>query len=98
MQTKKQLLRDRIMREIKTQTTVSTWHLGDLIYDAGKIMGWNVRDIETLQRNLRYHLIKVVKEGVLKKKRTGTGFLGKTDFGVTSSNTYYKTGTMWDKV
>lgn len=90
---KRNLIRQKILNEIDINRFVSTWHWNDFFGEVAKIAGWPPNDIFGNQRRLRYHLNKLVKEGVLEKKRTGVGMGMKTIFNHSHSNTYARKGT-----
>jgi hypothetical protein len=64
------------------------WWMGDFYDEACKILKLDFEQIEKNQAKMRRHLDALVKKGVIKKYRAGTGFLGKTDFNSTSFNVY----------
>lgn len=86
------------VKTCELESTVGTWHLNDYLYNAAEIMRWDssTKGMTKAQANLRRVLNRWVKEGKLKKNRSGTGYLGKTDFGVCHSNDYYIPGGSLD--
>jgi len=47
------------------------------------------------KRKIQYRLKKMKDKGLIDWRRRGTGFIGKTDFGMTSLNSYTLSG-FWD--
>tara|TARA_R110002167_G_scaffold85213_2_gene231267 strand:- start:114 stop:344 length:231 start_codon:yes stop_codon:yes gene_type:complete len=66
----------------------SLWWMGDFYEGCCKVLGLDFNDIHRNQSKIRSRLLKMKKKGLIDSRRTGSGFLGKTDFGSTSSNTY----------
>lgn len=78
----KQDFKKMILDEVYISRTVSTHHLSDFYYEFAEALGLNATvDYKRIQASMRYHLNKLVKEGLLLKSRIGTEHMGKTDFG-----------------
>lgn len=51
----------------------------------------SIKEYDRYKRKIQYQLKKLKQKGLIEWHRTGLGFMGKTDFGMTSINSYFLT-------
>jgi len=75
---------------LETEKTGDLHILSDFYWKCVELLNLQdgTHDYKKNTSKIRYRLNKMRKKGLIDCRRTGTGFLGKTDFGSTSSNTY----------
>lgn len=78
-----------ILDYANNKRTIGTWWMSDFYSDFCKVKGCDFNDLYGTARKIRYHCNKLVKKGKLKKRRTGTGWCGGTDFGHNHSTDWY---------
>lgn len=85
-----------VLKTLESERMVSLWWMSDFYEGCCKVLELNFEDLYKNQASIRYRLRKMKQKGLIDIHRTGSGFLGKTDFGSTSSNLYVQKG-LFDK-
>lgn len=86
---------EKIIEFIKQHKIVNVWWMSDFYEMFCELYNLNFNDILRNQSKMRYRLNKLCKLGLLEKRETGSGFLGKTDFGATHQGSWGIKG-IWD--
>jgi len=86
---------DFVLKRLEHDAILSIWWMSDFYADCCDVLGIDGNEINKSSNKIRRRLLSMKKKGLIDSRRTGTGYLGKTDFGHSSSNTYTKKG-FWD--
>ena len=83
---------DGVMDYLKAYNSSDLYVLSDFYDKCCELLGLdinkNVKNYKQYKNKIYYRLNLMVKKGLIRKDRIGSGFMGKTDFGMTSLNTY----------
>jgi hypothetical protein len=77
-----------VLEYLETERIANLFFLHPFYEGCCNILELNLNDIHRNQAKIRRKLGGMKKRELIDSRRTGSGFLGKTDFGSTSSNTY----------
>ena len=77
-----------VLEFLKREKMANLWWMHPFYEGCCKVLNLDFNDIHRNQAKIRRKLLVMKKRGLIDSRRTGSGFLGKTDFGSTSSNTY----------
>lgn len=85
-----------ILKYLKENRMASLWWMHPFYEGCCKVLELEFNDIQKNQSKIRCKLLIIKKKGKIDSRRVGSGFLGKTDFGSTSSN-LYTLPDFWEK-
>lgn len=77
-----------VLDYLQEERMADLWWMGDFYEGCCKVLSLDFNDIHRNQAKIRRKLLVMKKKGLIDSRRTGSGFLGKTGYGNTSSNTY----------
>jgi hypothetical protein len=77
-----------VLEYLAIEKMANLWWMHPFYEGCCKVLELDFNDIHKNQAKIRSKLLKMKKKELIDMRRTGSGFLGKTDFGSTSSNTY----------
>lgn len=79
-----------VLEFLKREKAADLYILSDFYYLCLDLLGVveSTKSYKCLKNKIQYRLGKMKDKNLIDWRRTGTGFLGKSDFGSTSMNTY----------
>ena len=74
---------------LRREKTGELYILADFFIFCSEILGIDKLDYYKAKSRIQYRLRKMKSKGIIESSKIGSGFLGKTDFGMTWLNTYH---------